>query len=901
MTIEDDINHDKHDGKVVLNNGSTMIFRPVNQEDVQAWWIFYQRLSAQPESLRLQRLPPNLKLEDALRYCTVNYLNQFTLVSEIREEGQKRIVAIGRFTRLPDPRTAEIYFNVLDDFQGLGIANKLIEWLAAAARKQGIEYFETHVLPENTTLLSIFQSYGFHMQQVLENDLYHITFPLSKNPQVEGKKDERAAKATLESLNHIFKPHSVAVIGASSRPGSMGQLVLQSMLQSGFRGSIYPINANYKTVMSVKAYPSVLEVPGEVDMAIIAAPSTQILNIVDECGRKKVKGIIVIADGFREKDEKGAILEKAMIDTAFGYGMRIIGPNCMGVINTDPDVKLKATFAWINPAPGNISFVSQSGALGQGILEYANSLDLGFANFVSVGNRADIASTDLLQYWEKDPATKVIMLYLESFDNPEIFSRVSRRVSFKKPILAIKGGNTPEGSRATRSHTGAMATSNVVSEALLSEAGIVAVNSVSELFESAILLANQPVPRGRNVAVVSNGGGPGILAADACARNGLKLPELSATSLARIKSVVKRDIHINNPVDLTAGISADEFEAVLKILAEDASYDAIITIYISPSGADIPALENAISQASPIIRENGKPLLSCFVGMKKSKGKIMEGRLVPYYVFPDEAAEALANAVKYHELKTQEIGSVPRFPDIESEKARHLIKRILTGRAERPLWLSNQDMSELFSYYGIRFVETTVMDTPEKAAAQACKIGFPVVIKLNSATITHKTEVGGVVLNVKTPVEVREAFDAIKNNLLKIGKENEMQGVTVQRQISEGVEVMVGVSEDPLLGHVIMFGMGGVLAELTKDTALRLHPLTDVKVKDLINSVKISRLLKGYRGMAAYDIGSIEDLLLRISAMVEDIPQITEMDLNPVKVQIAQQGYWVVDGRMMIK
>jgi acetyltransferase len=495
----------------------------------------------------------------------------------------------------------------------------------------------------------------------------------------------------------------------------------------------------------------------------------------------------------------------------------------------------------------------------------------------------------------------VILLYLESFDNPEIFSRVSRRASLQKPILAIKGGSTPEGSRATRSHTGAMATPGVVSDALLREAGIVTVNSVRELFESAILLANQPVPGGRNVVVVSNGGGPGILAADACARNGLKLPELSAKSLARIKSVVKRDININNPVDLTAGISADEFEAVLKILAQDADYDAIITIYISPSGADIPAVENAIGRASSLIRENGKPLLACFVGMKKSKGKVIEGHLVPYYVFPEEAVEALVNAVKYHELKIRATGNVLNFPDIEREKARQLIKKILTGRAERPLWLSNHDMSELFKYYGIRFAETQVAKTPEQAAELAGKIGLPVVIKLNSATITHKTEVGGVVLNVKTPEEVREAFITIRNNLVKIGKESEMQGVVVQRQITDGVEVMVGVSEDRMLGHVIMFGMGGVLAELMKDTALRLHPLTDVKAKDLIDSVKIAQLLKGYRGMTAYDIPSLEDLLLRISAMVQDIPQIAEMDLNPVKAQTAGQGYWVVDGRIMIK
>jgi acetyltransferase len=446
-----------------------------------------------------------------------------------------------------------------------------------------------------------------------------------------------------------------------------------------------------------------------------------------------------------------------------------------------------------------------------------------------------------------------------------------------------------------------MATSSLVSEALLREAGIVAVNSVSALFESAILLANQPVPKGRNVVLVSNGGGPGILAADACARNGLKLPELSAATIARIKSVIKRDININNPVDLTAGISAPECEAVLKILAEEDGYDAIITIYVSPSGSDIPAMESAISQAAPKIRENGKPLLVCFVGMRNSRGKMVDGHLVPYYVFPDEAAEALANAVKYSELKTPATGSVPEFPDIERDKARQLIKKILSSGVERPLWLSNQDMSELFGYYGIHFAATAVAQTAEHAVEIARKTGYPVVIKLNSATVTHKTDVGGVVMDVKTPQEVRQAFNGIKTRMEKMGRGNEMQGVAVQRQITEGAEVMVGVSEDPQLGHVILFGEGGILAELKKDTTLCLLPLTDVKASDLINSVKISRVLKGYRSMPAYDIRSLEDLLLRVSAMVEDIPQITEMDLNPVKVQNANQGYWVVDGRIMIR
>jgi acetate---CoA ligase (ADP-forming) len=888
-------------GKVVLKNGSTMIFRPITKEDTFAWLDFYHSLSADQECARLQRIPVNIQGEDALRCCSIDYVNQYALVAEVREEGRKRIVGIGRFTRLPDPRTAEIFLNVLTPFQGNGIADKLIEWLVAAALKQGIDLFETRVAAENTVLLSIFQSYGFHMQQVLENNLYHITFPLTTTPQIIDKKLERSSQATLRSLEYILRPRSVSVIGASNRPGAVGGLILKSLLMNGFKGLLYPINSNYQNVLSIQAYPSILNVPGEVDLAVIATPRNQILSLVDECGRKKVKGIIVVADGFREKDEEGALLEREMVDIAFGYGMRIIGPNCNGVINTDPEIKLNATFTLINPEPGNISFVSQSGALGLGILQYAINLNIGFANFVSVGNRVDIAPTDLMQYWEKDPRTKVILLYLESFDNPEIFSKVSRRVSIQKPILAIKGGSTPEGSRATRSHTGAMATPSIISDALLQEAGIVAVNSISELFDSAILLANQPVPRSRNTVIVSAGGGPGILTADACIRNGLKLPEISAETRAKIKSVSKRDININNPVDLTAGVSAGDFEAVLEILAEDTAYDSIITICIPPAGLEVSDVEEALGKASGIIRKNNKPLLACFVGMKQSKGKMFENNFIPYYLFPEEAVLALSNAVKYNELKNQRIGIIPEFRDIEKGKAQQLINRILTGSRERPLWISYPDVNELLKCYGIRFVETRVADTLDKAAIAAEKIGFPVVIKLNSPSITHKTDVGGVVLDVTTTQQVKDAFSQIENNLVKIGRQNEMQGVIIQHQIKDGVEIIAGSSEDILLGHVVMFGMGGIQAELMKDTALRLSPLTDLKAKDLINSVKITKILNGYRGMPRFDTQSIEELLLRISALVSDIPQISEIDLNPVKVQIEGHGYQVIDGRILVR
>ena len=431
--------------RVVLKDGSVILFRPIKKDDAPEWLNFYHRLSSRSKYFRFLRSPPNMSMEDAIRFCTVDYINQFAFVAEAIEGREKHIVAIGRYARLPaTPNIAEIAFIILDSYQERGIGTKFIEWLATVARKNDIDTFEAYVLPENTEMMSVFQGYGFHMKQVMEDNIYHISFPLTRTKEVVKAKDNRASQATLKSLEHILKPHSVAVIGASNRTGTIGQLVFQSMIQSGFNGVVYPVNTNDDAVMSVKAYRSVMSVPGDIDLAIVAVPASQVLGVVDECGQKKVKGIIVISDGFREKSEEGAVLEREMVDMAFGYGMRIVGPNCMGLINTDPHVRLNATFALTRPEPGNISFISQSGALGLGILEYAKSMNIGFSTFVSVGNRADIASTDLLQYWEQDPATRVILLYLESFDNPEIFSRVSRRIPLKNRFSPSKGAVLPQ-------------------------------------------------------------------------------------------------------------------------------------------------------------------------------------------------------------------------------------------------------------------------------------------------------------------------------------------------------------------------------------------------------------------------------------------------------------------------
>jgi len=892
----------QYETSVILKDGSAILFRPIRITDTENWLNFYHRLSKRTIYMRLQYNPPDMGIEDAIRFCTVDYINSFAFVAEAIEEQQNRIVAVGRYSRLPEQKTAEIAFVIEDKYQDKGITTKLIEWLATVARNNDIDTFEAYVLAENKNMMSVFQDYGFHMKKKLENNVYHITFPLTKTPEVVKKKDERLLFATLNSLRHIMKPRSVAVIGASNRPGVIGQQVFQSVLQSGFAGVAYPISPTWNSVMSVKTYPSVLDVPGEVDLGIIVVPSAQVLKVIDECGRKKVKGVVVISDGFKERGEEGAVLERELRKIAFGYGMRIIGPNCMGLMNTDSSVKLNATFSPIFPPQGNIAFVTQSGALGLGVLEFARNLGIGFSSYVSVGNRADIASTDLMQYWEKDPNTKVILLYLESIDNPDIFSRISKRVSSSKPVLAIKGGNTTAGSRASRSHTGAMTTSETVADALFQQAGIVKVKSIVELFDTAILLAYQPVPRGRRVAILTNGGGPGILAADACSQNGLILPELSEETVKKLKAAVKRDVNINNPIDLTAAGGPQEFEDILKILAEDPDIDSIMSIYVPAAGLTTKDIEEGINKAADTVYQSGKPLLVCFVGFAEQKGKAMEGnRFVPYYLFPEDAALALANAARYAELSSEKRGSTPVFNDINKEKSKQIFNSVLTGTSQRPLWVPVKEMSEIFKSYGIHLEEMGFASTAKEAAEISARLGFPVAAKLDSKTITHKTDVGGVILNLNSEAEVENAFNEIRNRLKKTGRENEMSGLMLQHMITEGSEVIVGVAEDSYLGHIMMFGLGGIYAELIKDTAVRLHPLTDLDAGKLIDSVKMSQLLKGYRGSEPLDIESLKDLLLRLSALIEDMPHITEMDLNPVKVLPEGKGYSILDARMLIK
>jgi acetyltransferase len=719
---------------------------------------------------------------------------------------------------------------------------------------------------------------------------------------MEWMPSEQEKASDITSLEAVLKPRSIAVIGASRRNLTIGNRLFRNLLQHEFTGVVYPVNPKAKVVAAVQTYPSVLDIPGEVDLAIIITPADTVPGLMDECGQKGVRGVIIISAGFGESSPEGKAKQDAILEIARRYGMRIVGPNCMGIVNTDPEVNMNATFSPVFPPTGGIAMGTQSGALGQIILEYAKNLNIGLSTFVSIGNRADVSSNDLLQYWGKDPSTRVILLYLESFGNPKKFVRIARSITPTKPVIVVKSGRTSAGFRAATSHTGALATGEVASEALFAQTGMVRVDTLEELFEVANLLYHQPIPQGKRVAILTNGGGPGIMTADSCADRGLELHTLSDESVSKLKSFLPSRASIANPIDMTAEASPEDYSRALEILARDDGIDIVIVIFIPPILVGAEEVANAIRELAPEFRRRGKTLVASFMG---SRGAGIEydskdGGCIPNFTFPEHTAVALAGAWEYSRWLRRPKGVVPELTGINKEKARAVVASALEQSSTRPLWLEASSISELLTAYGIQVVVSKSVKTAEDAARAGEEIGFPVAVKLLSDKIIHKTEVGGVVLPCHSSDEVKQAFNQIRERLGDLGRADEMQGVTIQPMISEGIEVIVGLTQDPSFGPLIMFGMGGIYAEFLRDITFRIHPLTDVDVQEMVHSVKAHQLFAGWRGSKPSDVNSLEDLLLRVSTMVEDLPQIAEMDLNPVKVQEQGKGYVVVDARMSI-
>ncbi|MFO7156559.1 MAG: acetate--CoA ligase family protein [Pseudomonadota bacterium] len=695
-------------------------------------------------------------------------------------------------------------------------------------------------------------------------------------------------------LDALFRPRSVAVIGASRKRGSIAGELFHNLLLSGFPGPIYPVNPAARSVQSVRAYPSILDIPDEVDLAVVVVPQRVAMKAVEDCAKKGVRGIVLITAGFAEVGPEGRALQQEIARVVRESGMRMLGPNCLGLLNTDPAVRLNATFAPTWPPTGSVAIASQSGALGISLLDYARNLGIGISMFASTGNKADISGNDLLEYWEGDDATRLIVLYLESFGNPVRFMEIARRVSKKKPILVVKSGRTAAGARAASSHTGALAGMEVAVDALLGQAGVIRADTMDELFLLAGLLTNQPVPQGNRVAILTNAGGLGIMASDACESRGLELPELSANTIESLHAFLPRAASIANPVDMLASASAEDYERSLQLLLRDERIDSVIVLFVPALVTEAADMARAVVRAAS---GNQKPVLVCPVGTHgvPEALRILREAKIPTYAFPEDAAVALTHAVRYGQWLKKPAGVVPELSDVSRERAR----AVLEGRQAG--WLSADEVRALLEAYGIRMPRSRVVRSAGEAEEAARAFGGKVAVKLVSREIQHKTEVGGVKLGLSTPEEASRAFDEIRAGLQARGLVDKMDGALVQEMITGGVETYVGSTEAPGFGMLVAFGIGGINVELWKDVVFRVHPLTDLDAREMLEQIRGRALLEGFRGMPPADKEALVSAILRVDRLVGDNPEIRELDINPLVALPPGEGVVAIDARIRIE
>ncbi len=885
--------------RVVLKDGHTFKMRPMTRDDREKMRNLFYRLSPQTRYLRFGHVKEHIS-EQELDYFTNIHLPETCAYVGLSGEGEnEQIRAVGRWHLAPDKSTAEIAFTVEDNIQARGIGTALLEKLAETALKYRIKKLVAHVLPENKRMLGVFEESGFSMSRRMHEGYVELTFDLERQEEFSKRQAVREHLAGSLGMRRMMYPRTVAVIGASRDPDSVGGKIFRNLLYCNFQGAAFPVNPNASSVNGVLSYPAVSNIPGDLDLAVIVLPAAKVLDAVDECGRRGISSIIVISAGFRESGPEGRERQRLLREKVLSYGMRCIGPNCLGIMNTDPTVNLNATFARTWPPRGNLSISSHSGALGLALLDYVKSNNLGIAHFASIGNRMDVSSNDVLEFWEDDDNTGVILLYLESFGNPRRFSRIARRVSRKKPIVAVKAGRSEVGGRAASSHTGALAAADVAVDALFKQAGVIRVTTIEEMFNVSKLLANQPLLQGRNIGILSNAGGPGVLAADAVINSGLAVPALSAETRAKLAAFLPKEAALANPVDIIASATGEQFEKALGIMLEDSSLDAVLVINIPLREPEEIA---AAVRKSMNAYQGEKPVIASFM-MSDTAGidlRYAESSVVPVYMFPEDGVQALALAWHYALFRQREEGRIPELPDINEDNARHY----LSSHGALPTeggWLAPEVALGLLEMYGIPVANTKTAAEPDAAAGLARELGFPVAMKLRSTTLTHKTDVGGIELNLQNAEEVRTAFMKMRDRLAAAGQEKAMEGVIIQPMLKGGQEVIIGMSQDPLFGPLIMVGIGGVHVELIKDIAFSLHPLTDKDPDYMLAQLKGLPLLTGWRGSKPKDVNALKEVLLRFSALIDDFPETVEMEINPVMVFDEGRGCSAVDTRIFMR
>lgn len=696
------------------------------------------------------------------------------------------------------------------------------------------------------------------------------------------------------SLRPILAPDSLAVVGASRTPGTIGHEIVASLVRCGYTGAVYPVNPRAKAICAIPAFADIEAIPVPVDQAIIVVPKELVQGVVEGCARKGIPGLVVISSGFKEVGGEGIKRERRLTEFVRANGMRMVGPNCMGVLNSNPAISMNGTFAPSLPPYGKVGFVSQSGSMGLSVLDYASEFGIGISQFVSVGNKPDVSGNDLLLEWENDPDVEVILMYVENFGNPGKFLRIASRITKRKPIIVVKSGRSRAGARAASSHTGALAASDTAVDALLAQAGVLRAGSIEELFDLAMGFSVQRAPKSRRTAVLTNAGGPGILAADACEANGLELPDLAPATVTRLAPLFPAEASIRNPLDMIASATPQGYRAALGALLDDPGVDAALAIFVPPLGVtqgDVSLAIASVAEEHPAKTVFG--VLMGHKGLPQGKATLHDAG-IPAYIFPESAARALAAMCRWREWCELPPSSVESLP-VDTARARRLIDAaILAGKSR----LDEDEALQLLAAYGIPVARGDLATSAEEAVRHAERMGYPVVLKIVASAILHKTEVGGVRVNLGDAVEVRRAFDQILLGARTAQPDAVISGVLVQAMVQNGRELIVGMTRDPVFGPLVMFGLGGIMVEVLRDVSFRIAPFGREEARRMMREIRGARLLDAVRGLPPADRGALEDVLLRVARLVTDCPEIAELDVNPLMAM--PSGAVAADARVML-